>query len=65
MRKYVVYDESTGDIIKWGYCSDIDFGAGQKLKAGQKVAEVDVALRDIDVTHKVDINNIGKKLKKK
>jgi len=65
MKKYAIYNESTGDIIKWGYCSDSDFGSGQKLKAWQKVIEVDAHLKNLDVTHKVDTSKPEKKLKKK
>ena len=63
MKHYVIYDEVTGDILRAGISSDSSFA--DKTKTGEKIKEVSKVEKGMDVTHKVDINDPSKKVKKK
>ncbi len=61
MPKYVIYDETTGEILKHGVSSAASFNS--KIKIGEKIVKIDSLNMKMDAKFEVDIKT--KQLKEK
>lgn len=66
MKRYALYDEATGQIIKWGFCPNRDFDKIANTVAGEKTIELAEFKKDLDIEYKMTKDAIcGARLEKK